>query len=124
METTKIIPSAEDIARVKAIGCLRDKTTDDCFNCRVITRNGKITAQEAKAIASAAEQFGNGEVAMTTRLTNEIQRVPYTNIEPLRAFLAQHGLERKFEIILDAADEIRQFVGLLRVHTGSRFIQQ
>ena len=93
METTKIIPSAEDIARVKAIGCLRDKTTDDCFNCRVITRNGKITAQEAKAIASAAEQFGNGEVAMTTRLTIEIQRVPYTNIEPLRAFLAQHGLE-------------------------------
>ena len=30
---------------------------------------------------------------MTSRLTLEIQGVPYENIEPLRAFLAQYGLE-------------------------------
>ena len=33
--------SSEDIARVKGLGCLRDKTTEDAFNVRVITRNGK-----------------------------------------------------------------------------------
>ena len=85
--------SPEDIARVKGLGFLRDKLTPDCFNARVITRNGKITAAEAKAIAEAAEKFGNGELAMTSRLSIELQRIPYENIEPLIAFLAEHGLE-------------------------------
>lgn len=30
---------------------------------------------------------------MTSRLTLEIQRVPYQNIEPLREYLMQYGLE-------------------------------
>lgn len=89
----KNIISAEDVTRVKGLGCLRDKTTEDCFNCRVLTRNGKITSAESHAIAEAAERFGSGEVAMTTRQTIEIQRVPFENIEPMRAFLAEHGLE-------------------------------
>jgi len=82
-----------DIARVKGMGFLRDKTTEDCFNCRVITRNGKITTEEVRAIAEAADKFGSGEVAMTSRQTIEIQRIPYANIDPLIEFLAQHGLE-------------------------------
>ena len=84
---------AEDVARVKGLGCLRDKTTPDRFNCRVLTRNGKITSAESIAIAQAAERFGSGEVAMTTRQTVEIQGVPYENIEPMQAFLAEHGLQ-------------------------------
>ena len=91
--SNKTIPTAEDIARVKGLGFLRDKNTENCFNGRVITRNGKITAEESRAIAEAAEKFGNGEIAMTTRLTVEIQCVPYDNIEPMRDFLAQYGLE-------------------------------
>ena len=83
----------EDIARVKGLGCLRDKTTEDCFNVRVITRNGKITAEESRAIADAAEKYGSGEIAMTTRQTVEIQRVPYANIDALIADLAKAGLE-------------------------------
>lgn len=82
-----------DIARVKGMGFLRDKTTEDCFNCRVITRNGKITSNEVRAIAEAADKFGSGEVAMTSRQTIEIQRIPYANIDPLVEFLAQNGLE-------------------------------
>lgn len=50
--------SKNDIAQVKAIGYLHDKNSDDLFNCRVITRNGKITAKECAAIAEAAEKFG------------------------------------------------------------------
>ncbi|MDY4192240.1 MAG: FAD-dependent oxidoreductase [Oscillospiraceae bacterium] len=86
------IPPEEE-ARVKGLGFLRDKTSPDCFNGRVITRNGKITAQESRAIAEAAERFGSGEIAMTSRLTVEIQGVPFGNIEPLREYLAQAGLE-------------------------------
>lgn len=91
--SNKVIPTAEEITKVKGLGFLRDKTTDNCFNGRVITRNGKISAKEAKAIAEAAEKFGSGEVAMTSRLTIEIQGVPFESIEPMRAFLSEAGLE-------------------------------
>jgi NADPH-dependent 2,4-dienoyl-CoA reductase/sulfur reductase-like enzyme/dissimilatory sulfite reductase (desulfoviridin) alpha/beta subunit/rhodanese-related sulfurtransferase len=83
----------EEIKRVKGLGCLRDKRYGDVFNVRVITRNGKITNAEQRAIAEAAGKFGSGELTMTTRLTLEIQGVPYANIDPLIAFLAEHHLE-------------------------------
>ena len=89
--TASVTP--EQITAVKALGFLYDKRTPNKFNGRVITRNGKVTAEEQKAIAEAAERFGSGEVTMTTRLTLEIQGVPFENIEPMREFLAQHGLE-------------------------------
>ena len=92
-ETKKPGIPAEEITRVKGLGFLWDKTTPDCFNGRVITRNGKMTAKELAAVAEAAEKFGNGEVTMTVRLTAEIQKVPFENIEPLREFLKERGLE-------------------------------
>ena len=86
------VPS-EEVSRVKGLGCLWDKRTEDSFNVRVITVNGKLSGEKLAAIAQAAERFGSGEAAMTSRLTIEIQGVPYANIEPMRAFLAEHGLE-------------------------------
>lgn len=85
--------SAQEIKRVKGLGCLQDKRYGDVFNVRVITRNGKITSEEHRVVAQAAEQFGSGEITMTTRLTLEIQGVPYGNIDPLIAFLGEHHLE-------------------------------
>ncbi len=85
--------SKEEETRVKALGFLKDKRTPDKFNGRVITRNGKITAEETRAIAEAAERFGSGEVTMTSRLTMEIQGVPFENIEPMREYLLEAGLE-------------------------------
>ena len=82
----------EEIKRVKALGCLRDKRYPDVFNVRVITRNGKITAAEHRTIAEASERFGSGAVTMTTRLTLEIQGVKHENIQPLIDFLGEHGL--------------------------------
>ncbi len=82
----------EEVKRVKWLGCLQDKRYGDVFNVRVITKNGKITAAQHKAIAEASEKFGSGEIAMTVRLTLEIQGVKYENIEPLREYLAQYGL--------------------------------
>ena len=87
-----VIP-AEEVKRVKGLGCLQDKRNPECFNVRVITRNGKITATEQKKIAEASEMYGSGEVTMTTRLTLEIQGVHYRNIEPLIAYLKENGLE-------------------------------
>ena len=88
---SKLTPA--DIMRVKGLGCLKDKRFDDIFNVRVITRNGKITSDEHRAIAEAADRFGSGEAAMTTRLSIEIQGVKYENIDPLIEFLGEHGLE-------------------------------
>ena len=85
--------SADDIKRVKGLGCLQDKRYTDVFNVRVITRIGRITTDEVRSIAEAADTYGSGKVAMTSRLTIEIQGVPHANIEPMREFLAQHGLE-------------------------------
>jgi len=93
MKTVACTVAPEDVARVKGLGCLRDKNTSDCFNCRVLTRNGKITAVENRAISEAAERFGSGEVAFTTRQTVEIQGVPYENIDAMRSFLNEHGLD-------------------------------
>ena len=88
----KKLPAAE-VKRLKGLGCLQDKRFDDVFNIRVITRNGKITVDEQRAVAEAAERFGSGEVTMTTRLTLEIQGVPYDNIDACIGFLQDHGLD-------------------------------
>lgn len=85
--------SPEDIKRVKALGCFQDKRYPDIFNVRIITRNGKISFAEQMAIAEAAKKYGSGEVTMTSRLTLEIQGVPYANIDDIRNYLAQAGLE-------------------------------
>ena len=85
--------TSEQIAKVKGLGCLRDKRFDDVFNVRVITRNGKITTDEHRAVAKAADLYGSGEVAMTSRLTLEIQGVPYDNIPSLILFLKDNGME-------------------------------
>ena len=87
------ILTPDQIKQVKGLGALQDKRYTDIFNVRTITRNGRVTTDEIRAIAEAADRFGSGKVAMTSRLTIEIQGVPYDNMEPLMAFLAEHGLE-------------------------------
>ena len=87
------ILTEDEIKRVKGLGCLRDKRFPDVFNVRIITRNGKLTTDEHRAVAEAADKFGSGEVAMTSRLTLEIQGVPHKNLDCLFAFLAENGLE-------------------------------
>lgn len=83
--------SSEDEKRVKALGFLSNKGTDN-FSGRVITVNGKITAAQLKCIAKAAEIYGNGVVTMTTRLTIECQGIPYDKIEDFRSYIAKEGL--------------------------------
>ncbi|MBQ3482919.1 MAG: 4Fe-4S binding protein [Clostridia bacterium] len=83
---------APEVARLKGLGCLRDKTTPDAFNCRVLTRNGRISAEEMHAIADAAARFGNGKIAFTTRQTAEVQGVRFDQVNDMIAFLDAAGL--------------------------------
>lgn len=83
--------SALDEKRVKAMGFLSNKGTDN-FSGRIITVNGKITAAQQKCIAEAAEKFGNGIITFTTRLTIEVQGIPYEKIEDFQAYIAKEGL--------------------------------
>lgn len=83
--------STEDEKRVKGMGFLRNKGTDN-FSGRIITVNGKVTAAQQRCIAEAAEKFGNGIVTYTTRLTVEVQGIPYKKIDEFRAYIAKEGL--------------------------------
>ena len=85
--------TADQIAKVKSLGCLRDKRFEDIFNVRVITGNGKITSQEHKIVAQAAEIFGSSEVTLTSRMTLEIQGVKYDKIPELIMYLRERGLK-------------------------------
>ncbi len=84
--------SPADIKRVKALGFLQHKGTNK-FNGRVITRNGRITAEECRVISEAAKLYGDGHMMMTTRLTIEVSGIDYENIDAFRAYVAKAGLE-------------------------------
>ena len=83
--------SADEEKRVKGLGFLNNKGTDN-FSARVITVNGKINAAQCHCIAKAAEKFGNGNITFTSRMTVEVQGIPYEKIDAFRAFIAEEGL--------------------------------
>ena len=83
--------SPEEEKRVKALGFLNNKGTDN-FSGRIITVNGKVTARQQKVIAEAAEKFGNGTVTYTTRLTVEVPGIPFDKIEEFQEFIAKEEL--------------------------------
>ena len=83
--------TAEQIKAVKAQGFLNNKGTD-LFNARIITVNGKISAEQGAVISEAAQKFGSGEIEFTTRLTVELRGVHYDNIPAFQEFIGQAGL--------------------------------
>ena len=84
--------SKEDEKRVKALGFLSNKGTDN-FSGRIITKNGKISADQVIAIGEAAKEFGKENFTYTTRLTVEVQGIPYEKIDEFRAFIQEAGLD-------------------------------
>ena len=84
--------SPEEEKRVKGLGFLNNKGTDN-FSARVLTVNGKITAAQHRCIAEAAELFGNGNITFTTRLSIEVQGIPFDKIDDFRNYRAKEGLK-------------------------------
>ena len=84
--------SPEEEKRVKGLGFLNNKGTDN-FSGRVLTVNGKITAAQHRCIAEAAELFGNGNITFTTRLSIEVQGIPFDKIDDFRNYIAKEGLK-------------------------------
>ncbi len=82
---------AEDIKRVKGEGFLLNRGTQ-CFNGRIITENGTLTARQLIRVGEAAEKFGSGTVAFTTRMTVEVPGIPYEKIPAFQSFLAGEGM--------------------------------
>ena len=70
------------------MGFLNNRGTD-LFSARVLTINGKVTAAQHRCMAEAAEKFGNGNLLYTTRLSVEIQGIPYNKIEEFQLILGK-----------------------------------
>lgn len=83
--------TADQIKEVKAKGFLWNRGTET-FSGRILTGNGVLTAEEMEWAAKAASTYGNGKMALTTRLTVECPGIAYDDIPKFLEFLAQKGL--------------------------------
>lgn len=83
--------SAAEEKRVKGLGFLSNKGTDN-FSARVITVNGKLSAEQFRLLADAAEQYGNGTLTLTSRMTVEVQGIPFEKIDGFVAALKEGGM--------------------------------
>lgn len=87
----KVIKQTE-IKKLKEQGFLYSKGTEE-FNGRVLTRNGKITAEQCIAVCEAAKKYGNGSVTFTNRLNMEIPGIHMDHLELFKSEVEACGLE-------------------------------
>lgn len=81
----------EQITSVKTRGFLRNRGTD-CFSGRIVSIGGLFTAEHLQSLAECAEKYGNGKVIFTSRLSAEVQGIPFDKILEAEAFMAEKGL--------------------------------
>ena len=80
--------SKDNVTRVKAMGFLRNRGTDE-FSGRVVPEGSVFTAEQLAAVAECAKRYGNGKVAFTSRLAAEIVGIPYEKIDEAYAFIKE-----------------------------------
>lgn len=81
----------DDIKKVKGQGFLLNRGTEE-FSGRIITENGVLSAKQMANLAEAAEKFGNGTIAFTSRLTLELPGIPFDQIPAFQEFVAKDGM--------------------------------
>ena len=69
----------DNIAGVKGRGFLHNRGTE-CFSGRLVSVGGHFSAEALAVIARCAHTYGNGEVYFTSRLSAEIQGIPFDKI--------------------------------------------
>ncbi len=62
------------------------------FNCRIVTGNGKLTAEEGINICELAKKYGDGEIAFATRQTVEIMGISRENLDLVKKEITEMGL--------------------------------
>jgi dissimilatory sulfite reductase (desulfoviridin) alpha/beta subunit len=83
---------AVDYKALKSGGYMRQKQKD-LFSVRLKVVGGQLTAGQLKTITAAAEAFGQGVVHLTSRQGVEIPHVGLADVERLKEFLSQGGVE-------------------------------
>lgn len=83
--------SADEIKALKGRGWLLNKGTDT-FSARIVTVNGKLSADQMETIVKAARLHGTGEITMTSRQSIEVPGIPATSIDAFEAALSAAGL--------------------------------
>ena len=61
------------------------------FIARIVPDSAFIQTKGLQAIVDAANQYGSGEIALTSRMTLEVQGIPYENIEHFNAAIEAAG---------------------------------
>ena len=83
--------SLEDKKRLKDMGGLLNRDGEH-FSVRVLTENGVVNHEKIQHIAEASKLFGDGNMALTSRMSIEITGVKIDKIEDLLKFLSDHNI--------------------------------
>lgn len=83
--------SEQEEKKLKGRGFLNNKHTDN-FSARIVTKNGRVSAEQLKCIANAAEKYGSGNVLLTTRQTFEVPGIPVENLDAFAEAIEACGL--------------------------------
>ena len=84
--------SAEQRKKVKGEGFLSNRDGEH-FSARVITRNGVLNSNQLRLLGEAADKFGNGSIAFTTRLTLELPGIKFKDIENFKEYISKENME-------------------------------
>lgn len=85
------IIKAEQVAKVKGMGFLRNRGTD-LFSGRIVAPGTVFTAENFADMAHIAQTFGNGKLICTSRQAVELPGIPFEKIDEAIAYANDHGL--------------------------------
>lgn len=83
--------TSEQRKKVKGEGFLSNSDGEH-FSARIITENGVLTSIQVKNLYEAAEKYGNGQIAFTSRLTLELPGIKFEDIENVKEYVAKDGM--------------------------------
>ena len=83
---------AVDYAALKKGGFMRQKQKNN-FSLRLRVVGGNVTAKQIAKVAEVAEKYGDGYVHLTSRQSIEIPFIKLSDIDEVKAALAEGGVE-------------------------------
>lgn len=81
----------EQRKQAKSRGFLSNRDGEH-FSARILTGNGVITARQLRSLSEAAEKYGNGQIALTSRMTLELPGVSLENMEALQEHIGKENM--------------------------------